>query len=95
MQSQRKILLKPEAETGVHREVQWTWERLDRGWKGEKVLEPKRCRKEQFRDSLAVQWLGLGAFTAGARVQSLVGKLRSCKPHGVPPAPKTNKQTNK
>ena len=30
-----------------------------------------------------VQWLGLGAFTAVAGVQSLVGELRSCKPHGV------------
>ena len=27
--------------------------------------------------TLAVQWLGLGALTAGARVQSLVGELRS------------------
>ena len=26
-----------------------------------------------------VQWLGLGAFTVVALVQSLVGKLRSCK----------------
>ena len=30
-----------------------------------------------------VQWLGRYAFTAGAPVQSLVGKLRSCKPHGA------------
>ena len=30
-------------------------------------------------NSLVVQWLGLGTFTAGARVQSLVGKLRSHK----------------
>ena len=29
-----------------------------------------------------VQGLGLGAFTAGARVCSLVGELRSCKPSG-------------
>ena len=35
-------------------------------------------------NSLAVQWLGLGAFTARARVQSLVGKLRSCKPRDGP-----------
>ena len=28
-----------------------------------------------------VQWLGLGAFTAGAWVHSLVGELRSRKPH--------------
>ena len=31
-------------------------------------------------NSLAVQWLGLGAFTAVAQVQSLVRELRSCKP---------------
>ena len=31
-------------------------------------------------DSLAVQWLGLGTFTAVAQVQSLVGELRSRKP---------------
>ena len=31
---------------------------------------------------MAVQWLGLGAFTAGARVQSLVRKLRSRVPSG-------------
>ena len=30
---------------------------------------------------LAVQWLGLSALTAGARVQSLVWELRSHKPH--------------
>ena len=30
-----------------------------------------------------VQWLGLGAFTAVAQVQSLVGELRSCKPCGA------------
>ena len=35
------------------------------------------------RNYLAVQQLGLGIFTAGARVRSLVGKLRSCKPHGM------------
>ena len=34
-------------------------------------------------DSLVVQWLGLGAFTAGAWVQSLVREQRSCKPHNV------------
>ena len=33
-------------------------------------------------NSLAVQWLGLSAFTAGARVQSLVRELRSHQPHG-------------
>ena len=30
-----------------------------------------------------VQWLGLSAFTAVARVQSPVGELRSRKPHGA------------
>ena len=30
-----------------------------------------------------VQWLGLGAFTAVAQVQSLVGELRSHKPCGA------------
>ena len=37
----------------------------------------RRCYRG---NSLAVQWLGLSAFTAGVRVQSLVGELRSCKP---------------
>ena len=34
-------------------------------------------------NSLALQWLGLCALTAGARVQSLVGELRSHKPLGT------------
>ena len=34
-------------------------------------------RKGWWENSLAVQWLGVSAFTAGARVQSLVGELRS------------------
>ena len=34
-------------------------------------------------NSLVVQWLGLCAFTAGARVQSPVWELRSCKPRGA------------
>ena len=34
-------------------------------------------------NSLVVQWLGLGAFIAGARVRSLVGELRYCKLRGV------------
>ena len=36
-------------------------------------------------NSRTLQWLGLGAFTAGARVQSLIGELRSRKLHGVAP----------
>ena len=39
----------------------------------------KILKKKKKRNSLAVQWLGLGAFTAVARVQSLVRELRSCK----------------
>ena len=39
---------------------------------------------------MVLQWLGLGAFTAGARVQSPVGELRSYIPCSVS---KTNKQT--
>ena len=34
-------------------------------------------------NSLVVQWLGLSALTAGAQVQSLLGELRSCKPHSA------------
>ena len=30
-----------------------------------------------------VQWLELGASAAGARVQSVVRELRSCKPRGT------------
>ena len=39
-----------------------------------------------------VQWLELSTFTAMARVQSLVGELRSCKLHGA--AKKKKKQTS-
>ena len=38
--------------------------------------------KANAGNSLVDQWLGLGAFTATAQVQSLVGELRSCKPCG-------------
>ena len=41
----------------------------------------KKCIK--VRSSLVVQLLGLSAFSAGAWVRSLVGELRSHKPHGV------------
>ena len=44
-------------------------------------LCPKRqIKKLEDGNSLAVQWLELGAFTARAQVQSLVRELRSCKP---------------
>ena len=42
------------------------------------------CIKKIFNgNSLVVQWLRLGSFTARAQVQSLVRKLRSCKPWGM------------
>ena len=34
-------------------------------------------------NSLVIQWLGLGAFSSRGRVHSLVGELRSCKPHST------------
>ena len=37
----------------------------------------------QSGSSLVVQWLGFGAFTAVAQVQSLVAELRSLKPLGA------------
>ena len=37
--------------------------------------------KLRSRHSLVLQWLGFGAFPAGAQVQSLVGELRSHEPH--------------
>ena len=42
--------------------------------------------------SLVVQWLGLRAFTARARVQSLIGELRSHKPRS--PAKKKSCKRN-
>ena len=36
-------------------------------------------KENALRNSLVVQWLGLGAFTFGARVRSLVGELRTHK----------------
>ena len=43
-----------------------------------------------IRNSLAVQGLGLGVFTAGAWVQSPIGELRSCMPRGVAKKKKKN-----
>ena len=52
------------------------------------------CFNKSTGNSLTVQWLGLGAFTAVAWVQSLVGELRSRKPHSATKKTKTiNKQT--
>ena len=39
--------------------------------------------KKCLGNSLAVQWLGLSTFTAWAWVRSLVGELRSHKPHST------------
>lgn len=39
--------------------------------------------KRNLADSLPVQWLGLGSFTVGAKIQSLTGELRSCKMRGI------------
>ena len=51
----------------------------------EKVHLPTQSKKIfcVCGNSLAVQWLGLRAFTAEVRVRSLVGELRSCKPRSV------------
>ena len=42
-----------------------------------------KLKNPGFGNSLTVQWLGFGAFTAVAWVQSLVGELRYCKPQGM------------
>ena len=49
------------------------------------LKRPQSSKDDAFKTSLwgtflAVQWLRLGAFTAVAQVQSLVGELRSRKP---------------
>ena len=36
-----------------------------------------------LENSLVAQCSGLGAFTAGAHIQSLVGQLGCCKLHGA------------
>ena len=45
--------------------------------------ENNQTKKEVSGHSLAVQWLGLCAFSAVVKVQSLVGELQSCKLHGL------------
>ena len=39
----------------------------------------KEYKKSVQRNSLAIQWLGLSAFTARAQMQPLVRELRSCR----------------
>ena len=55
---------------------------LNAVWRGHRGKKKKKERKKKMKkgNSLAVQWLGLGASTAGAQVRSLVGELRSRKP---------------
>ena len=50
----------------------------------------KMLKKKNSGNSLAVQRLGLGAFTARAQVQLLVGELRSHKPHSMAKRKKKN-----
>ena len=40
-----------------------------------------KIKEKKFGNSLVVQWLGLGGFTPGAWLWSLVGELRYHKPH--------------
>ena len=53
------------------------------GWRGIK-------KKKKEENSLAVQWLGLSAFTVRPGVWSLIGELRSCMPRGAAKKTKTN-----
>ena len=63
---------------------------------GMKLVQPlwktvwRFLKKLKIGNSLAVQWLGLSTFIAGAQVQSVVGELGSHKPHGA--AKKKKKQ---
>ena len=52
-------------------------------WKGEWKLLLSLKVLDLSRNSLVVQWLGLPAFTATARAQSLVGDQDPSKPGGV------------
>ena len=55
-----------------------------RGRNSERPAYRKKKKEKSTGNSLAVQCLGLGAFTAVAQVQSLVGELKYRKPHGGP-----------
>ena len=48
------------------------------------LIKKKKHTLKTLRDSLVIQWLGLGAFTVEAHIQSLVGKLKSLKLHVQP-----------
>ena len=49
----------------------------------EKISQGHFFKKGGLGSSLAVQWLGLRAFTTMGRVQPLVRELRSHKPRGA------------
>ena len=49
-------------------------------------------KKKKLSNTLAAQWLELDAFTAGAWVQSLVGKRRFHKPCGMEKKKKKQKK---
>ena len=52
------------------------------------VLKPQ-LKFNSSVNPLVIQWLGLSTFTLGAQVQSLISKLRTCKPYSMA----KNKQT--
>ena len=54
-----------------------------------------RCKKALRGNSLAVQCLRLGVFTAEVQVRSLVRELRSNKQHGSTKKKKKNQPINK
>ena len=63
---------------GAQRGPQPPWE-VTEGFLKEVILKIKLISG----NSLAVQWLGLHAFTARAQVRSLVGELRPHKPRDM------------
>ena len=50
-------------------------------------------KDKESGNSLVAQWSGFSAFTARDWVQSLVGELKSHKPHGLAEKKKKNYQT--
>ena len=67
-------------------------ERVLRFLESEENLTPLEEPTE--RNSLVVQWLGLHAFTPGAKVRSLVRELRSYKPSGMAKKKKSQHKNN-
>ena len=52
-------------------------------WRFNELIFVRHLKHSYCGDSLAVQWLGLSSFPAGAQVPSLVKELRSRKPLSV------------